>query len=120
MRAGADINQSIRSFDQCRQNVGREHINGEDAGDSRLNLHPSLAITDAGIVDDSVKAAELVDLVGNCAHPGDCGQVPGDGPASQGCRREGGLTSTVIASVHDDLMTLLDQDLRRHKTQAVR
>ena len=70
MHAGAQINQSLRSFDQCRQNVGREHIDSEDAWNSGLHLHPPLTITNARIVDYSVEAAELVDLVGNCSCPG--------------------------------------------------
>jgi hypothetical protein len=32
MHPGAYIDQSLRSFDQCRQNVGRQHIDGETRG----------------------------------------------------------------------------------------
>jgi hypothetical protein len=120
VRAGADIYQSIRLFDQCRQNVGREHINGEDAGNSGLRLHPRLAITDPGIVDYRIKATELVDLVGNGPRPGDGGKVPGDASPGAGCRREGIAISTVIAPVQGDVMALLDQELGRHETEAVR
>jgi hypothetical protein len=51
--------------------VGREHINGEDAGNPRLGFDSPLAIADACIVDYGVKATELVNLVGNGPHPGD-------------------------------------------------
>src|SRR5580700_9120715 len=76
MHAGNQINQSLRSFDQCRQNVGREHIDSEDVRNSELHFHPPLAITDARIVDYSVETAELVDLVGHCSCPGDGREVP--------------------------------------------
>ena len=69
MHPGAQIDQSLRSFDQGRQNVGREHIDCKDARNSGLHFHPPLAITDARIVDYSIEAAELVDLVGNCFGP---------------------------------------------------
>ena len=96
VRAGADIDQSTRAIDQRRQNVGREHINREDAGNSRLRLHPRRrAIADACIVDYRVEATELVDLVGNGPRPGDGREVPGD--CSQGARRrrDGVATSGV-------------------------
>jgi len=120
VRAGADIDQSIRSFDQCRQNVRCEHIYGEDAGNSRLNLHPSFAIADARIVDYCIKLAELVHLVSNGPRPSDGGKVASDGTTSSGCRRKRVLTSTVIASVQNDLMPLIDQEPGRQKTKAVR
>jgi hypothetical protein len=58
MHAGAEIDQPIRSFDQRRQNVGREHIYREDARNSGLGLHPPRpAIADARIVDYGVEKA---------------------------------------------------------------
>src|ERR1700736_3475847 len=88
MHAGTQINQSLRSFDQCRQNVGREHIDSKDARNSGLHLHPPLAITDARIVDYSVETAEPVDLVGNCSCPSDGREVSGDNSPGAGCCRE--------------------------------
>jgi len=120
MRAGADIDESIRFFDQCRQNVGCQHINGEDAGNFGFHFHPSFAITDAGIVDDGIKVAELVDLIGNGPRPGDCRQVPGHGSTSTGCRLQRVATSIIIAPVHNDLMALLDQEPGRQQTEPVR
>src|SRR5712672_3266922 len=108
MHAGAQIDQSLRSFDQCRQNVGREHIDSEDAWNSGLHLHPSLAITDARVVDYSVEAAELVDLVGKCSCPSDGGEVPGDSCSGAGCRRERVATSPLVSPVRYDLMALVD------------
>jgi hypothetical protein len=120
MHAGAQINQSLRSFDQCRQNVGCEYIDSEDAWNSGLHLHPSLAITDARIVDYSVEAAELVDLVGKCSCPSDGGKVPGDNSSSAGCRRERFATSTLVSTVQYDLMALVDEEPGRHETEAIR
>jgi hypothetical protein len=65
------------------------------------SVDPSpLAITDARIVDYTIAAAELVDLVGNCSWPSDGGEVPGDNSASAGCRREGVATSTLVSPVN--------------------
>ena len=107
MHPGAQINQSLRSFDQRRQNVGREHLDSKDARNSGLHFHPPLAITDARIVDYSIEAAELVDLVGNCSCPSDGGEVPGDNSASDGCRREGVVTSILDSPVQYDIMALV-------------
>jgi hypothetical protein len=85
-----------------------------------LHLHPPLAITDARIVDYSIKAAELVDLVGDCSWPSDGGEVPGDNSASAGCRREGVATSTLVSPVQYDVMALVDQEPGRHEAEAVR
>src|ERR1700757_3223058 len=120
MHAGAQINQSLWSFDQCRQNVGREHIDSEEAGNSGLHLHPSLAITNARIVDYSVEAPELVDLFGKCSCPGDGGEVSGDYFSSAGCRRKRFATSTLVSPVQYDLMALVDQERGRHEAEAIR
>src|ERR1700731_3057832 len=88
MHAGTQRNQSLRAFDQCRQNGGREHIDSKDARTSGLHLHPPLAITDARIVDYSVETAEPVDLVGNCSCPSDGREVSGDNSPGAGCCRE--------------------------------
>ena len=109
MHPGAQINQSLRSFDQGRQNVGREHIDCKDARNSGLHFHPPLAITDARIVDYSVEAAELVDLAGNRSWPSDGGEVPEDNSASAGCRREGVATSPLVSPMQYDIMALVDQ-----------
>ena len=102
------------------QNVGREYVNGEDAGNSGFNLHPSFAITDAGIVDYGIKAAELVDPIGNGPRPDDCGQVSRDGSLGSGCCREGVATSALVPPVQDNLVTFLDQKLGRHQAEAIR
>jgi hypothetical protein len=108
MHAGAQINQSLGSFDQCRQNVRSEHIDSEDARNSELHLHPPLAITEARIVDYSVEAAELVDLIGNCSCPSDGGEVSGDKSPGAGCRREHVAASTLVSPAQYDLMALVD------------
>src|SRR5271155_5215723 len=110
MHTGAQINQSLRSFDQCRQNVGGEHIDGEEARNSGLRFHPPLAITEARIVAYSVEAAERVDLGGNCSRPGDGREVSADTSPGARCRREGVATSTLVSPVQNDLMALFDQE----------
>jgi hypothetical protein len=57
------------------QNVGREHIDSEKAWNSGLHLHPPLTRTNARVVDYSVEAAELIDLVSKCFCPSDGGEV---------------------------------------------
>src|SRR5437868_8435148 len=103
-----------------RQNVGREHIDSKDARNSGLHLHPPLAITDARIVDYSVEAAELVDLIGKCSCPSDGREVRGDNSSGGGCRRERFATSTLVSPVQYNLMALLDQEPGRHETAAIR
>jgi len=71
-------------------------------------------------VDYGVEATELVGLVGNGLRPGYGGEIPGDDPPSTGCRREGVAAATVISSVQNDIMALLDQEPGGHQTQAVR
>src|SRR5207244_11877339 len=87
---------------QCRQNVGRQHIDREDAWNSGLHLHPPLTITNARIVDYSVEAAELIDLVGNSSCPSDGREVPRDNPSSASCRRERFATSTLVSPMQYD------------------
>jgi hypothetical protein len=120
VRAGADIDEPRWFFDQCRQNVGCQHINGEDAGNSRLALYPPLAIADACVVDDRIKTTEVVDLVGNGPRPADGREISRDDSLGAGCRRKSVATSTVIPSVQQDVMALLDQEPGRHQTEAVR
>src|SRR5438046_2273368 len=81
-----------RHFDQCGENVGRQHIDSKDARNAGLPLDPSLAITDPRIVDYSVEAAEFVDLVGNYSCPSDGGKVARDYLLGAGGRREGVAT----------------------------
>ena len=109
MHAGAEINQSLRSFDQCRQNVEREHVDSEDARNSGLHFHPPLAITDARIMDYGIETAQLVDLVGNCSCPSDGREVSGDNFPGAGCRGESVATSNLVSPVQYDLMALVDQ-----------
>jgi hypothetical protein len=71
-------------------------------------------------VDYSIKAAELVYLLGNSPDPSDGGEVPGDNPSGAGCRREGVATSTFVSPVQHNLMALLNQEPGRHKAEAVR
>jgi hypothetical protein len=121
MHAGAEIDQPIRPFDQRRQDIGCQHIDREDARNSRLGLDtPRLPIADAHIVDYGIEAAELVDLVGDGPCPGNGRKVPGDDSQGAGSRRERVAAPTGIASVQDDLMALLDQEPGRQEAQAVR
>src|SRR5438105_3954735 len=120
MHTGAYIDQSLRTFDQCRQNVGREHIDREDARNSGFHLHPALAITDARIVDYGVEGAEPVHLLCNSSCPGDSREVSGNNSRGAGCRREGVATSTLVSPVQYDRMAFVDEEPRRHQAEAVR
>ena len=101
--------------------LAKAGLNREDAGNSRLRLHPARrAVADACIVDYRVEATELVDLVGNGPRPGNGRQVAGNGCPGAGRRRDRVATSTLIPPVYDDLMALLDQEPGRHETEAVR
>jgi hypothetical protein len=71
-------------------------------------------------VDRSVEAAELVDFVGNSFCPSDGREIPGDNPPGAGCRREGVATSALVSPVQDNVMAVVDQEPRRHQTEAVR
>src|ERR1700730_9831290 len=120
MHPGAYIDQPVRSFDQCGQNVGREDIDSKDGRNAGLRLHPPLAITDTRIVDYRVEAPELVDLVGNGSCSRDGGEVAGNNSARAGCRRERVATSALVSPVQYDLMALLDQEPGRHEAEPVR
>jgi hypothetical protein len=64
-----------------------------------LHLNLPFAITDTRIVDYSIKAAELVHLVGNCFCPSDGREVSGDNSSGAGCCRERIATSTLVLSM---------------------
>ena len=119
MHAGAQIDQPVRPLDQSGQHIGRQNIDGEDAGHARLGLDASrLAIADPGIVDHGVEAAEPVDLIGDARHARKGRKVAGNsGPCAwrlgQGVARAG-----LVSPVQDNLVTLLDQELPRHEPKA--
>jgi hypothetical protein len=71
-------------------------------------------------VDYRVEATELIDLVryGRCS--GDGGEIAADSSLRADSRKEGVTAPTLIPPVQDDLMALLDQELGRHETEAVR
>ena len=64
MHAAAQIDQPLRTFDQRGQHVGREHIHRQDLGVSFRRRSPIRLAVDAGVVDDGIHAADLVDLLG--------------------------------------------------------
>jgi hypothetical protein len=66
-----------------------------------------------------VRSARLAP-VGDCPCAGDGGEVPRDNSLSARCRFQGLGTSTLVSSVHYDLMALLDQQPGRHEAEAVR
>jgi len=71
-------------------------------------------------VDYGVEPTELIDLARYGRRPGDGREVPADRFPGAGCRREGVATSTLVSSVQNDLMALLDQEPCRHEAEAVR
>ena len=75
VHAGTEIDQPLRPFDQGGQQIGRKRVDGEDMGKAVGGRDPPLAIADARVVDHRVEAAELVDLFGDAAGPGDGREV---------------------------------------------
>src|SRR5271166_2058970 len=72
VHAGAQIDQPVGPFDQGGEDIGRENVDCENAGDARLRLDASrLAIADPRIVDHGVEAAEPIDLFGDALRAGD-------------------------------------------------
>jgi hypothetical protein len=121
MHAGAEIDQSLRPSDQDRQNVGCQHIDREDAGDSAFGLAASrLAIANARIVNYRGEITELVDLAGYGLDPGDGREIAGDNPLGSRCRRKGRAAASIVSPMHDDPIAPLDQEFGRHEPKAVR
>jgi hypothetical protein len=71
-------------------------------------------------MDHGVEATELISLVRYGRRSGDSGEVAADSSLGPDCRSQGVLAPTLIPPVQDDLMALLDQELGRHETEAVR
>src|SRR5271166_1062297 len=72
VHAGAQIDEPVGPFDQGGEDIGRENVDCENAGDARLRLDASrLAIADPRIVDHGVEAAEPIDLFGDALRAGD-------------------------------------------------
>jgi len=71
-------------------------------------------------MDYGIEETELIDLVSDSSCPSDRGEVTGHNSSSARCRCQGLATSTLVSSVHYDLMTLLDQQPGRHEAAAVR
>ena len=67
-----------------------------------------------------IEATELIDLACYGRRSGDGGEVPADSSFGARRRPEGVAAPTRIPPVQDDLMALLDQELGRHETEAVR
>ncbi len=65
MHSAAEIDQTIRLFDQGRQNERRQGVDGQDCRVPLGRLTPVSHQIDAGIVDDRVHAPDLVHLIGN-------------------------------------------------------
>ena len=67
-----------------------------------------------------IEATELIDLACYGRRSGDGGEVPRDSSMGADCREQGVAAPALIAPVQNDLMALLDQELGRHQTEAVR
>ena len=67
VHARTQIDQSLWPFDQCREDIGGEHVDREDVRQTIDRDVVAFPIADGGIVDDRVEAAERVDLVGDDA-----------------------------------------------------
>ena len=121
MHAGTHIDQSIRSFDQSSQNIRRQYIDGEYVRHAGCHVGSSrLAITDPCVVDHGVEATKAVDPFCNGLRASDGGEVAQNGVLGAWRCRKRIATTLVISSVQDDVMTLLDKELGRHQSKAVR
>ena len=76
MHSRTQIDQPVGRCYQSRQQVGREHVDGEDVREAIDGLDAvRLPITDTGIMDRRVVPAQRVDLLGDSPHLGDARQV---------------------------------------------
>jgi hypothetical protein len=85
-------------------------------GQTVLSLDaPRFAVTDAGIMDHGVKAAELVDLFGNAARPRNGGEIADHDVCGFGERVAGIVCPGPVAAVKNDLVALFDEQLGGHQ-----
>ena len=109
MHAGAYIDQSLRSFDQCRQDVGCQHIDGEDARNSGLRLHPPLAITNTSLWITPSKRASLLTSSATVRAPAMVDRSPETTPWAPGAAVMASRLRSSFRPCITNLMALADQ-----------
>jgi hypothetical protein len=117
VHAGTHINKSIWSFDQNSQKIRCERIDGEYARRAALPLNPPLlVITYACVVDHALKRPSLLTPSATLFMPAIVEKSPKTASLAPGAA----LSALLISSMQDDVMALLDQEVGRHESEAVR
>ncbi|HEX3715672.1 MAG TPA: hypothetical protein VHV09_22970 [Trebonia sp.] len=121
VHAARQVHQPPRALDERREQVGREHVDGQDGGVPvfRGDL-ARLAVAGAGVMDHRVEPAEHVRLAGDRPGLRRAAEVAGDHARQP---RRGGLQAgrpVVVAGMPDDLMTLSDEQVHGGQAEPVR
>ena len=120
MHARTKIDEPVWPLDQGNENIGSQHIDGEDVRRAARRVDaPGLAIADAGVVAHRVEAAQRIDLVGDAPSLLNLGQVSEDRVRGARSCVQGGLGAFGIAAMQDNLVSLLDQNPGRHQSKTV-
>ena len=119
MQAGTQIHQALGPEDERGQDIGRQGIDGEYVWQAILGQAARLLISDRGIVDDGIKGAKGVDIVGKLARLRDAGEIAEQNSLSAGDSSHGIARSLIIARVKHGAVSLLDEKLSGHATEAV-
>jgi hypothetical protein len=120
MHARTKIDEPVWPLDQGGENIGSQHIDGEDVRRAARRVDASgLAIADAGVVDHRIEAAQRIDLVGDAPGLLNHGHVSKDRVRGARSCVQGGLGACAIAAMQDHLVTLLDQNRGRHQSKTV-
>jgi hypothetical protein len=121
LRATAKVDQPFRRLDQSRQQIGRQHIDGEKVRQAVGGLDAArLAVADADIVDDRVMRPQRIHLVGDAAHLRDDRDVADHDRVGlrQGAARIGG--AGFAARMQRYAMAPFGEQLPRHQAEAFR
>ncbi len=118
VHARAQIDQSLRPFDQCREDIGGERVDREDMRKAIGSGAAALPIADGGIVNGRIKMAAHVDLHGNVLGAGDRLQVADNDVCGLRQSSSGIVGARFVARMQDHLMTLFDKELPCHQAEA--
>ena len=114
VKAGAQVNEALRLVNQRGQHIGRESIDGEHVRKTIFGHVMWLTIANGRIVNDRVKAAELVCLLRDVAYLGNNGEITDDDSVNLRRFATSLVSPVAITRVQNDLMSLLEQKLRGH------
>ena len=103
------VDHSVRSVDQTGQEVGGEGVDRQHPG---MPFWAGVAVTvavDAGVVDDGVHPAELVDLVGEGPGLPGAGEIPDNACCTAVDQVGERGRSFAVAGVEDHLVPVVEQ-----------